>query len=54
MKSEITRSAAEEAGKKACEDLEAERVRSRGLSDDIDRLKRMLLEKEELSYRRVR
>jgi len=46
MKSEIARSAAEEAGKKAHEDLEAERARSRGLSDDVDRLKRALLEKE--------
>jgi len=46
VKSEITRSAAEEAGKKACENLEAERARSHGLSDDVDRLKRVLLEKE--------
>jgi hypothetical protein len=46
VKSEIARSAAEEAGKKACEDLEAERARSRGLSDHVDRLKRVLLEKE--------
>ena len=42
---EIARSAAEEAKKKALEDLEAERARSRSLSDDIDRLKAELLEK---------
>jgi len=42
---EITRSAVEEAKKKALEDLEAERTRSRGLSDDVDRLKGELLEK---------
>jgi len=42
---EISRSAAEEAKKKALEDLEAERARSRSLSDDIDRLKGELLEK---------
>jgi len=46
VKSEIARSATEEAKKKALEDLEAERVRSRSLSDDVDRLKRALLEKE--------
>ena len=46
VKSEIARSAVEEAGKKAREDLKMERVRSRGLSDDVDRLKRLLLEKE--------
>jgi chromosome segregation ATPase len=46
VKSEIARSATEEAGKKAHEDLEAERVRSRSFSDDVDRLKGMLLEKE--------
>ena len=43
---EIARSAAEEAKQKALEDLEAERARSRSLSDDVDRLKRALLEKE--------
>ena len=43
---EIARSAAEEAKKKALEDLEVERARSRSLSDDVDRLKRELLEKE--------
>ena len=43
---EIARSAAKEAKKKALEDLEAERARSRNLSDDVDRLKRALLEKE--------
>jgi multidrug efflux pump subunit AcrA (membrane-fusion protein) len=42
---EIARSAAEEAKKKALEDLEAERARSRRLSDDIERLKGELLEK---------
>jgi len=42
---EIARSAAEEAKKKALEDLEAERARSRSLSDDIDHLKGELLEK---------
>ena len=46
MKSEIARSAAEEAGKKAHEDLEDERPRSRGISHEVDRLKRALLEKE--------
>jgi len=46
VKSEIARSAAEEEGKKACEDLEVERVRCRGLSDDVDHLNRTLLEKE--------
>jgi len=43
---EIARSAAEEAKNKALEDLEAERTRSRSLSDDVDRLKRALLEKD--------
>jgi len=42
---EIARSAAEEAKKKVLEDLKAERTRSRSLSDDIDRLKGELLEK---------
>ena len=46
MRSEIAQSAAEEAVKKAREDLEAERIRSCSLSDDVDRLKKMLLEKE--------
>jgi len=46
VKGEITRSAAEEAKKKALEDLEAQRTRSRSLSDDVDRLKRALLEKD--------
>jgi len=46
VKGEIARSAAEEAKKKAQEDLEVERTRSHGLSDEIDRLKRVLLEKE--------
>ena len=46
VNSGIARSAAEEAKNKALEDLEAERARSRSLSDDIDRLKRVLLEKE--------
>ena len=46
MKSEIARSTVEEAGKKAREDLEAEQARSRSLSNDVDRLKRALLEKE--------
>ena len=45
MNSEVARSAMEEAKKKALEDLEAERARSRSLSDDIDRLKGELLEK---------
>ena len=43
---EIARSAAEEAKKKALKDLEVEQTRSRSLSDDVDRLKRVLLEKE--------
>ena len=46
VKGEVTRSAAEEARKKALEDLKAERARSCGLSNDVDRLKRALLEKE--------
>jgi len=46
VKSEIARSAAEEAKKKAQEDLETERTRSCGLSNEVDRLKRALLEKE--------
>ena len=46
VKSEIAWSAAEQTRKKALEDLEAERARSRSLSDDVDRLKRALLEKE--------
>jgi len=43
VNSEVTRGAMEEAKKKALEDLEAERARG---SDDVDRLKRALLEKE--------
>ena len=39
MNGEIARSAAEEAKKKALEDLEGERTRSRSLSNDIDCLK---------------
>jgi len=46
VNSEVARSTAEEAKKKALEDLEAERTRSRSLSDDVDRLKRALLEKD--------
>ena len=46
VNSEIARSAAEEAKRKAVEDLEVERARSRSLSDDVDRLKRALLEKK--------
>ena len=46
VKSEIARSAVEEAEKKAQEDLEAERTRSRGLSDEVDHLKGALLQKE--------
>jgi len=42
---EMARSATEEAKKKALEDLEAERARSRRLSDDVKRLKGELLEK---------
>jgi len=45
VNSEVARSATEEAKKKALEDLEAGRARSRSLSDDIDRLKGELLEK---------
>ena len=45
VNSKIARSAAEEAKKRALEDLEEERARSRSLSDDVDRLKRALLEK---------
>ena len=47
LKSEIARGAAEEAEKKAHEDLEAKQTRSCGFSDDVDRLKKMLREKEE-------
>jgi len=43
---EIARSATEEAKKKALEDLDVEWTRSRGLSDDVNRLKRALLEKD--------
>ena len=43
---EIAWSAAEEAKNKALVDLEAERTRSRSLFDDVDRLKRALLEKD--------
>ena len=46
MNGEIARSAAEEAKKNALEDLEVERTRSRSISDDVDRLKRALLEKD--------
>jgi len=46
VKGEIARSASEAAKKKTLEDLEAERARSRSLSNDVDRLKRALLEKE--------
>ncbi|XP_021309121.1 neurofilament medium polypeptide-like [Sorghum bicolor] len=46
VNSEIARSAAEEARRKALEDLEVERARSRSFSDDVDRLKRALLEKD--------
>jgi len=46
VNSEISRSAAEEAKKKALEDLEAERARSRNLSNALYRLKRALLEKD--------
>ena len=45
VNSEVARGAIEEAKKKALEDLEAERARSRNLSDDVDRLKGELLEK---------
>jgi len=41
----VTRGAAEDAKKKALEDLEAERARSRRPSDDVERLKGELLEK---------
>ena len=43
---EIARSAAEEAKRKALKNLEVEQIRSRGLSDDVDRLKGELLEKK--------
>jgi len=43
---EIARSTAEEAKKKAFEDLKVERTRSRSLSDDVDRMRRALLEKD--------
>ena len=47
VKSKIAQNAMEEAGKKAREDLEVERIQySHSLSDDVDCLKRMLLEKE--------
>ena len=43
---EIARSSTEEAKRKALEGLEAERARSRSLTDDVNRLKRALLEKD--------
>jgi len=46
VNSEVARGAAEEAKKKALEGLEAEQARSRSLSDDVDRVKRAMLEKE--------
>jgi len=46
VKSEIAQSAVEEAKKKALKDLEVEQARSRSLFDDVDRLKRALLEKD--------
>jgi len=45
VNSGIARGAAEEAKKKALEDLEVERARSRSLSNDIDHLKGELLER---------
>ena len=47
LKSEIARGVAEEAEKKVREDFQADRIRSHGLSENVDRLKRMLGEKEE-------
>jgi hypothetical protein len=47
LKSEIARGATEEVEKKAREDLEAERARSCGLSNDVDRLKKAQREKED-------
>ena len=47
LKSEIARSTVEEDEKKAHEDLEVEQARSRGLSDNIDHLKKALREKED-------
>jgi len=47
LNSEIARGAVEEAEKKAREDLEVVQARSHGLSDDVDRLKKALREKEE-------
>jgi hypothetical protein len=49
-----SRSAAEEARKKAREDLEAEQIRSHGVSNDVDRVKKMCWRRRELSYKRVR
>ena len=46
VKGEIAHSTVEEAKKKALEDLETERARSRSLSAYVDRLKRALLEKD--------
>ena len=46
VNSEIARSAIEEAQRKALEDLEEERARSRSLSDDVYHLKRALREKD--------
>jgi chromosome segregation ATPase len=43
--SEVAKGAAEDVKKKALEDLEVERARSRSLSDDVERLKGELLEK---------
>jgi chromosome segregation ATPase len=47
LTTEIAQGAVEEAEKKAREDLEAEQARSRSLTNDIDRLKKALREKED-------
>jgi hypothetical protein len=47
LTSEIARGAAEEAKRRAREDLEVEKTRSRGLFDDIDHIKKALREKED-------
>jgi len=48
LMSKVARGAVEEAEKKAREDLEVERAHSRGLSDDIDHLKKALRDKEDV------
>ena len=54
LKSKIARGTVEEAGKKARDDLEVERTRSHGLSDNVDRLRECCERRRKPSYSRVR